>query len=146
MSESEQAGWLGEPDDYEGAPELALAFDSELDEMLAARILGAPPLATENTLNQLQALDAVAAENGMILAFRVCEESGELEPVFMHVLRAEGDGSDDAALIAISDKHGLLLDRYVVARGRLADALDQAEDVEDEGAEPTVVPPDWQRV
>jgi len=37
--------WLSEPDDYEGAVELSLAPDSDIGEMLRARIAGPAPQA-----------------------------------------------------------------------------------------------------
>ena len=41
----DQAEWLSEPDDYEGAVELSLAPDSDIEEMLRARITGPAPQA-----------------------------------------------------------------------------------------------------
>jgi hypothetical protein len=99
----------------------------------------------DDTVSELQALDAVASEKGMVLAFRVCEESGELEPVYLSILAAEAGGENEAALIAIGDARGMSLGRYVIPRARLEAALEQAEDVEDEDAEPIAVPLDWQQ-
>ena len=98
----------------------------------------------DNTLNELQALDAVASEQGMVLGFRVCEESGDLEPVYLTVHSAEAGGGDEAALIAIGDSRGMSLGRYVISRSRLEAALERAEDVEAE-AELAAVPLDWQQ-
>jgi hypothetical protein len=99
----------------------------------------------DNTLSELQALDAVAAEKGMVLAFRVCDESGDLEPVYLSIHSAEAGGENEAALIAIGDARGMSLGRYVIPRSRLQAALAEAEDVENIDAEPTAVPLDWQQ-
>jgi hypothetical protein len=97
----------------------------------------------EKALDELQALDAIASERGGVLAFRVCEESGELEPVFMHVLRASGEREQEVALIALTDASGLSLGRYVLSRSRLDDVLERAERIGDEDSGPAVVPADW---
>jgi len=79
-------------------------------------------------MSELQAMDAVASEQGMVLAFRECEETGEYEPVY---LRVEGGGvgePDAAAMIAITDRNGMSLGRYVVSRGRLDSALADSQD------------------
>jgi hypothetical protein len=94
-------------------------------------------------IGELQALDAVASEQGMVLAFRMCEESGDLEPVFLRIDRANGDTENEAALIAITDASGFSLGRYVIPRGRLDEALDRADEVDEVEPEPTVVPADW---
>lgn len=99
-------------------------------------------------VNQLQALDAIASEQDAVLAFRVCEETTEFEPVFVRVFRANADEDNEAALIAISDDKGLSLGRYIVPRGRLDRALERAEVIDDDGTsdepEMTVVPLDWE--
>jgi hypothetical protein len=92
-----------------------------------------------DTVGQLQALDAGASEQGAVLAFRVCEESGDLEPVFMHIARANPDSEQEAALVALTDANGLSLGRYVVPRGRLDDALGRVEGE----THPAVAPADW---
>jgi hypothetical protein len=100
-------------------------------------------------VNQLQALDAIASEQDAVLAFRVCEETTEFEPVFVRVFRANADEDNETALIAISDERGLSLGRYIVPRDRLDRALARAEVLDDDGAdeeaEMTVVPLDWER-
>jgi hypothetical protein len=100
-------------------------------------------------VNQLQALDAIASEQDAVLAFRVCEETAEFEPVFVRVFRANADEENETALIAISDERGLSLGRYIVPRGRLDKALEGAEVLDDDGtaeeSEVTVVPLDWER-
>jgi hypothetical protein len=45
-------------------------------------------------VNQLQALDAIASEQDAVLAFRVCEETAEFEPVFVRVFRANADADN----------------------------------------------------
>jgi hypothetical protein len=99
-------------------------------------------------VNQLQALDAIASEQDAVLAFRVCEETAEFEPVFVRVFRANADEENEAALIAISDDRGMSLGRYIVPRGRLDRALERAEVLDDDGsaddADLTVVPADWE--
>lgn len=94
-------------------------------------------------VEQLQAMDAIASEQGGVLAFRVCEETGDLEPVFMRVFSANGESEQEAALIALTDASGLSLGRYVVPRSRLDDALEHNEAIGDEAPEPAVVPADW---
>jgi hypothetical protein len=100
-------------------------------------------------LNQLQALDAIASEQDAVLAFRVCEETAEFEPVFVRVFRANADEDNETALIAISDERGLSLGRYIVPRARLDRALELAEVLDDdetvEESEVSVVPLDWER-
>ena len=100
-------------------------------------------------VNQLQALDAIASEQDAVLAFRVCEETAEFEPVFVRVFRANADEENETALIAISDERGFSLGRYIVPRARLDKALEDAEVLDDdetaEGSEVTVVPLDWER-
>jgi|Tabmets5t2r1_1033131.scaffolds.fasta_scaffold179122_1 hypothetical protein len=99
-------------------------------------------------VNQLQALDAIASEQDAVLAFRVCEETAEFEPVFVRVFRANADEENETALIAISDDRGMSLGRYIVPRGRLDRALERAEVLDDDGsaddADLTVVPADWE--
>jgi hypothetical protein len=97
----------------------------------------------DEAVDQLQDLDALASEQGMVLAFRLCEESGDLEPIFLRVDRANGDSENEAALIAITDARGFSLGRYVIPRARLEEALDRADEVEETEPEPTVVPADW---
>jgi len=99
----------------------------------------------DDTLSELQALDAVASEKGMVLAFRVCEESDELEPVYLSILSAGSGGESEAALLAFGDSRGMSLGRYVIPRDRLQAALDAAEDVDAADAEPARVPVEWQR-
>jgi hypothetical protein len=100
-------------------------------------------------LNQLQALDAIASEQDAVLAFRVCEETAEFEPVFVRVFRANAGEDNETALIAISDERGLSLGRYIVPRARLDRALELAEVLDDdetvEESEVSVVPLDWER-
>jgi hypothetical protein len=100
-------------------------------------------------VNRLQALDAIASEQDAVLAFRVCEETAEFEPVFVRVFRANAEEDNETALIAISDERGLSLGRYIVPRARLDRALERAEVLDDDEtsdeAEVTVVPLDWER-
>ena len=70
-------------------------------------------------VNELQALDAVALENGVVLAFRACHESDDYEPVFLNVTRSGVGTGDEAAMIAITDANGMSLGNYVVSRKRL---------------------------
>jgi len=70
-------------------------------------------------MRELQELDAVAAERGMMLAFRACEETEEYEPVFLRF--APTDPEDEAAMFAITDRNGMSLGRYVMP-GRKLDA------------------------
>jgi hypothetical protein len=79
----------------------------------------------------------------MVLAFRMCEESGDVEPVVLRIDRANGDSENEAALIAITDASGFSLGHYVIPRGRLDEALDRADEVDEMEPEPTVVPADW---
>jgi hypothetical protein len=103
----------------------------------------------DEAVNQLQALDAIASEQDAVLAFRVCEETAEFEPVFVRVFRANAEEDNEAALIAISDERGLSLGRYIVPRARLDRALERAEVLDDdesaEDTEVTMVPLDWER-
>jgi len=79
-------------------------------------------------IRNLQELDAVASEQGMVLAFRACDESDEFEPVFVR-LEAAGVGSEgEAATIAITDCNGMSLGRYVVGRQKLDAALAESQD------------------
>jgi hypothetical protein len=79
-------------------------------------------------MRDLQELDAVASERGMVLAFRACEETDEFEPVFLEV-RSAGVGSEgEAATIAITDGNGMSLGRYVVSRSKLDAALADSQD------------------
>lgn len=97
----------------------------------------------ENALNELQNLDAIASERGAVLAFRVCEDSVDLEPIFLGISAGNAGEENEVALIAIDDQNGLSLGRYVVSMQRLEAALDWAEDVLDDEAEPATVPADW---
>ena len=97
----------------------------------------------DDALNQLQALDAIACENDMVLAFRAAETSEDLEPVFFTIHRANTGGSE-ATLIAITDENGLPLGRYVVSRSRLDGALQRAAEIEDTETESAVVPLEWE--
>ena len=99
----------------------------------------------EGTLDELRSLDAVAAEQGAVLAFRVCEDSDELEPVLIQVHAANPGAPHEAALIAIEDRSGMSLGRYVIPRERLDRALAQADDVDTASEEPAVVPSEWER-
>jgi hypothetical protein len=104
---------------------------------------GAGPPAEDEPLAHFQALDAIAGEQDMLLAFRVCEESQEFEPVFMRIMSANAGEDHETALISIGDERGLPLGRYVVSRRRLDAALDNATDVSADEPEPSVVPGDW---
>jgi hypothetical protein len=97
----------------------------------------------DNSLNELQNLDAIASERGAVLAFRVCEDSVDLEPVFLGISSGNTGEENEVALIAIDDQNGLSLGRYVVSMQRLEAALDRAEDVLDDDTEPAMVPADW---
>jgi hypothetical protein len=97
----------------------------------------------DEPLAHFQALDAIAAEQDMVLAFRVCEESQEFEPVFMRILAANSGEVHETALISIGDERGLPLGRYVVSRRRLEAALDTATDVTEDEPGPSVVPGEW---
>ncbi|HEX2466822.1 MAG TPA: hypothetical protein VHJ54_01325 [Solirubrobacterales bacterium] len=104
----------------------------------------------DEALDQIQALDAIAAEEDAVLAFRVCEETGDFEPVFLRLFRANAEADNETALVAISDTRGLSLGRYIVPRDRLDRALEQAEaiDAEPGDGEPElgVVPHDWEEL
>jgi hypothetical protein len=78
--------------------------------------------------SELEAMDAVAAEQGMILAFRACDESEAYEPVFVRVESAGMGAADEATMLAISDANGMSLGRYVFSRSRLDAALAEAQD------------------
>lgn len=98
-------------------------------------------------VNELQALDAIASEQGAVLAFRMDDESPGFEPVFVRAFRANAGAGSETALIAITDQSGFSLGRYVINRDRLDRALAQAEEIgdedSDEDAEPTLIPADW---
>jgi hypothetical protein len=96
----------------------------------------------ENEMHDLQTLDAVARERNMLLAFRLCEDSDEVEPVFAEVRQADVGTGAGAVLFALSDRAGFSLGRYVVSRERLEAALCEAGGTEE--AEPTLVPAEWQ--
>lgn len=102
-------------------------------------------MSDEQTLDELRALDAVAAEQGAVLAFRVCEDSDELEPVLIQIHAANPGAPQEAALVAIEDRAGMSLGRYVIPRERLNRALAQADDVDAAGEAPAVVPSEWER-
>ena len=70
--------------------------------------------------NDLQALDEEAAGRGLTLAFRLCEDSDQVEPVFMNLEDGDREG---AILLSLSDRNGLSLGRYVIARERLTAIL-----------------------
>jgi hypothetical protein len=74
-------------------------------------------------MRDLQELDAVASERGLVLAFRACDESDDYEPVFLQVEAAGVGEEDGAAMIAITDGNGMSLGRYVVPRSKLDAAL-----------------------
>ncbi len=80
-------------------------------------------------VDELQALDAVAVEKGVVLAFRACQESDEYEPVFLNLARSDVGSGDEAAMIAITDANGMSLGSYVVSRRRLDAALDRSEEI-----------------
>jgi hypothetical protein len=82
-----------------------------------------------DSTRDLQELDAIASERGMILAFRACDESEEYEPVFLHVERAGVGEADEAAMIAITDGNGMSLGCYVISRRKLDAALAESQDV-----------------
>jgi hypothetical protein len=96
-------------------------------------------------LKRLRTLDAVAAEQGAVLAFRLCEASTDLEPVFVRISCANPGEENETALIAIDDQAGLSLGRYVINRDGLDAALERVEDVDADDAEPAAVPLDWRR-
>jgi hypothetical protein len=72
---------------------------------------------------ELQELDAVAAERGLILAFRSCDESEDYEPVFLRIENAGVGPVDEVAMVAITDGNGMSLGRYLVPRTKLDAAL-----------------------
>ena len=80
----------------------------------------------EDSVSELQALDAVAAEHGAVLAFRLCEEADGAEPVFARIEHADAGAEGGAMLISLTDRNGLSLGRYVMPRGRLEAALADA--------------------
>ena len=94
-----------------------------------------------NAAHDLQTLGAVAKERNMLLAFRLCEDSDEVEPVFAEVRQADVGTGAGAVLVALSDRAGFSLGRYVVSREHLEAALVNAAGTED--AEPTLVPAEW---
>jgi hypothetical protein len=75
---------------------------------------------------ELQEMDAIAAERGLILAFRACDESEDYEPVFLRIENAGVGPTDEVAKIAITDGNGLSLGRYLVPRKKLDPALAEA--------------------
>ena len=79
-------------------------------------------------MRDLQELDTVASERGMVMAFRACEESEEFEPVFLSVERTPVGDDEEVALIAITDRNGMSLGRYVVGRSKLDAALADPQD------------------
>jgi hypothetical protein len=79
-------------------------------------------------MRDLQELDAVASERGMVMAFRACEETDEFEPVFLSVERTPVGTDEEIALIAITDRNGMSLGRYVVGRSKLDAALADPQD------------------
>ena len=93
--------------------------------------------------DQLRALEAVASERGMLLAFRVCEEADELEPVFVRAMCTNSGSEREASLLAIADARGMSLGRFVFPRAQLERALAEAPDFEAEDDGPVVVPVDW---
>jgi hypothetical protein len=78
----------------------------------------------------------------MVLAFRLCEDSDEVEPVFARLQHAAVGEGAGAVLFALSDRAGFSLGRYVVSRQALEAALEDARAAEAE--EPTLVPAEWQ--
>jgi hypothetical protein len=97
------------------------------------REVGVPPV------NELQTLDAIASEHGAILGFRACEETGEFEPVFMRVGRADEGDENSPATLEINDANGMSLGRYLMSRARLDSALAES-DVVAETDSPGIVP------
>lgn len=79
----------------------------------------------EDAVSQMEELDAVAAEHGGLLAFRI-EDAEGLEPVFVRVELAEESDEAGAALLAISDRDGLPLGHYVLPAARLRAALESS--------------------
>lgn len=100
-------------------------------------------MSEREAVEELRALDAVAAEQGALLAFRVAEEGEHFEPVFMRVMAARVGEPGETALVSIEDRSGLPLGRYVIPRARLEQALTEAEDVDAAPESPSVVPADW---
>jgi hypothetical protein len=98
----------------------------------------------DEALSELRALDAIASERGAVLAFRMCEQSGALEPVFLTVFSANPGEENQAAMIDIGDQSGLSLGRYVISRASLEQALARAEEVGESEQDPAVVPLDWE--
>jgi hypothetical protein len=98
---------------------------------------------SESALNELQELDAVAAERGLVLGFRVCENGEDLEPVFFRFFKTRTDDGHETALISIDDDQGFQLGRYILPRERIDAALDQAEDLSEDPFRQTVLPADW---
>ena len=93
--------------------------------------------------DQLRGLEAVASERGMLLAFRVCEEADELEPVFVRAMCTNSGSEREASLLAITDARGMSLGRSVIPRAQLERALAHAPDIDADDDEPAVVPVDW---
>jgi hypothetical protein len=79
-------------------------------------------------VNDLQAMDAVAAERGQVLGFRACEDTDEFEPVFLQLERENAGEANETAMIAITDRNGMSLGRYVLSRARLDAALAETPD------------------
>lgn len=80
----------------------------------------------EDSLNELQTLDAIAGEHGAVLAFRLCEDGDGAEPVFARVEQPESGATAGTVLIALTDRNGLSLGRYVMPQARLEAALADA--------------------
>ena len=80
----------------------------------------------EDSINELQALDAVAGEHGALLAFRLCEDGDGAEPVFARVEQSEPGAAAGTVLIALTDRSGFSLGSYVMPRARLVSALADA--------------------
>jgi hypothetical protein len=77
-------------------------------------------------IRDLQEMDAVAGERGMVLAFRACENNEEYEPVFLRFEPA--DPESEAAMFAITDRYGMSLGRYIVPRNKLDAAIAESRD------------------
>ena len=73
----------------------------------------------EEAQGELKELDAIAEEHGAKLAFRLCQESDDVEPVFVRAV-ADGEG---ALLLNLSDLDGISLGSYVVPVAHIARAL-----------------------
>jgi hypothetical protein len=103
----------------------------------------------DEAVNELQALDAIAAEQDAVLAFRICDESTAFEPVFLRVYRANVGEENETALLAMSDERGLSLGRFVINREALELALERAEAIDEgdpeDGGEIDVVPLEWEQ-